>query len=670
MSFDPKAYLASKKSGEFDPKAYLSAKMGTPKEAPSGLESFLSTLDSYTGAPARAGLGAIMEGKNPISPLMEQIGEDPELAPTARDLAKRMGLSEKPLYNGAENSFDYDPEFASNAGTLSNLSQEDLGTAAIGFGADLTNAIPFVGPALKGISGGAKAARGAAALGKAAKAVEALEEGAQVAKGAVRAAEGVEGSKAAGLAAGLTRRKAAAQEIEAAARELGAPVLPGQVLDNSLLQRIESTLQNSPTFVGEGQRELADKGFESVRGALNSSLENQNLLSELELGNQLKSSFANKISEENAPISELFNKIRESHQAMPLSEKSGSAIARNIGKIKDARISPSSPGAAIVKRVQAELPNLKSVDDVKEYRTLLRKGLSTNASSAERSVVANIDKRLKALEEGTVVRTGKKMAAETSDPEFAKQAKSLIGERKAANENYSQLMRKVETLGGKLGIKSPEGPSGFLNKLDELTPEKVSRKLFDRNDTEFLQEMNGLFPDQVKGIFDFEKAKILKNATKDFKINPSEVLKQIDKLSPEAQTLMFSPEQLKKIKASKTYLESLPKNANPSGTAFTQDLLTFTNNPIKAPLANARDFAFKAFLDAASKGDKVGANSFTKFGSVAKETGRKAYTAAEKSRKSLRMAALDRMDDGDRARKPLTEAARKRAKFRIKAMGE
>jgi hypothetical protein len=656
MSFDPKVYL-SKRTGGFDPKAYLQKKGAT--EEPGAIQSFLTALDSYTGAPARAGVGAVMDGNNPISAVFSQIGEDPELAPTPRELSARMGLSKTPLYSGKENDFAYDPEFAADAGFLSQVSPEDVGTVGIGLGADLTNLIPLVGPAAKVISGGAKAVRGGEAVAAAAKAAEGVEVASNAAKG----------SRVSQIGSKLSKRKVGADEIEAAAREIGAPVLPGQVLDGQLLQRIESTLQNSPTLVGQSQREVADTGYEALRNALSSSLENQNLLSEVELGNQLKASFAEKIASENAPLAELYERIRQSHQAIPIAENSGKAISRNIGKIKDARLSPSSSASSIVKRVQSEISNLKSVDDVKEYRTMLRKSLPENASKAERSVVANIDRRLKALEEGTVVRAGKKLSGATEDPVFAQEAKRLIGERKNADKSYSDLMGKIETIGGKLGIKSPEGAKGFIEKLDDLTPERVTRKLFDKNDSEFLKEMNEIFPEEVGAIFDFEKSKILERATKDFKVNPAKVLEELNKLSPEAQALMFTPEQLKKIKAAKTYSESLPKNANPSGTAFTQDLLTFTNNPIKAPLANARDLALKKFLESASKGDSLGAEAFTRFGSVAKEAGRKAHTAAERSRQSLRLAALERTEGGSSSRKSYSGPDRKKL-IRRKALGD
>lgn len=50
-------------------------------------------IDRFTGAPSRAAVGAAQDGKNPVSAFAEQFGEDPEKAPTGKDLARKMGFS-------------------------------------------------------------------------------------------------------------------------------------------------------------------------------------------------------------------------------------------------------------------------------------------------------------------------------------------------------------------------------------------------------------------------------------------------------------------------------------------------------------------------------------------------------------------------------------------------
>lgn len=58
-----------------------------------GLSEAGRAIDQYTGAPTRAAIGAIQEGKNPLEAYSQQFGEEPEKAPTGKDIASKAGLS-------------------------------------------------------------------------------------------------------------------------------------------------------------------------------------------------------------------------------------------------------------------------------------------------------------------------------------------------------------------------------------------------------------------------------------------------------------------------------------------------------------------------------------------------------------------------------------------------
>jgi len=58
-----------------------------------------SFIDKYTGAPARSALNAAIDNENPISAYVTQFGEDPEKAPTGKDIAKKVGVSDQPAFN-------------------------------------------------------------------------------------------------------------------------------------------------------------------------------------------------------------------------------------------------------------------------------------------------------------------------------------------------------------------------------------------------------------------------------------------------------------------------------------------------------------------------------------------------------------------------------------------
>jgi hypothetical protein len=68
----------------FDPKRPIMSAMG----------AITGAIDPYTGAPVRAGIGAAIEGNNPLTAAYEQFGKPSETAPTGRELSEKMGVPE------------------------------------------------------------------------------------------------------------------------------------------------------------------------------------------------------------------------------------------------------------------------------------------------------------------------------------------------------------------------------------------------------------------------------------------------------------------------------------------------------------------------------------------------------------------------------------------------
>lgn len=135
------------------------------------------TVDSYTGAPTRSAFNAVLDGNNPIPAFTNQFGADPNLAPTGKELAAKMGIDDKAgkLITNQK------------TGITSRTTKSDADIA--GFGLDIatdwTNALPFVpvakiaGKTRSALKGSAKAAEAAEA---AAKTGNALVDSAEVLK--------------------------------------------------------------------------------------------------------------------------------------------------------------------------------------------------------------------------------------------------------------------------------------------------------------------------------------------------------------------------------------------------------------------------------------------------------------------------------------------------------
>lgn len=118
------------------------------------------TVDSYTGAPTRSAVNAVLDGNNPISAFASQFGESPAKAPTGSELAKKMGVDD------STGKVITNPKTGITSRTTK--SDADIVGFGIDVGADWTNALPFVnfgkvGGKLKSyLKGSAKAAEEAA----------------------------------------------------------------------------------------------------------------------------------------------------------------------------------------------------------------------------------------------------------------------------------------------------------------------------------------------------------------------------------------------------------------------------------------------------------------------------------------------------------------------------
>lgn len=114
-------------------------------------------VDKYTGAPTRAAVAAIQDGANPISAFTDQFGENPELAPTGKEIAQKAGVSDTSLSDVLPSLYSETGDEWTKFQRGGLLDPTASGAAGLGvdIAADWTNLIP-----------GAVVAKGAAQAGK------------------------------------------------------------------------------------------------------------------------------------------------------------------------------------------------------------------------------------------------------------------------------------------------------------------------------------------------------------------------------------------------------------------------------------------------------------------------------------------------------------------------
>lgn len=394
----------------------------------------------------------------------------------------------------------------------------------------------------------------------------------------------------------LTELKPNAPEIKAAADTLGAPLLESQVSASKRMQEIDSYLINSSNSpIGNARQALLQSGITKAEGAVSDALGPPTGASQVEVGNAIKASLTQKIEAEAAPINELYDTLKQSTGNIPVSNNAKGQIAANIRRLEDYKFT-NSPVRSLGDSVIENLPSIETVDDIKRYKTLLNQSVSPTAPPGEKYAVGIIAQKLTDLEENTITRAAQALADHTGDPELKETVLGLLDQRRQANAAYTQLRSKMSDLGEVLGKKRIGGPQDFLNFIDDLTPEKLTTKLFSKNNSEALASFANNFPEEMSLIVQYQKAALREAATTDGVLSVGKVNRELDKLSPEVKNLMFKPEEIGKLQAAKTYVESIPKSINPSGTAKTHSLLKFFSNPISAATTTAADFGMKKLL--------------------------------------------------------------------------
>lgn len=130
LSDDEKKKLADSLNAQQPPSTFDNIKLKALQKLVSGLD----TIDSYSGAPVRAGLAANFESKDPNKYPIEsgfdaakaQFGQDPSKAPTNDQVFQKSPLSNVPLSSYAPKMFN-DPANYKNNSELDELKPEKGG---------------------------------------------------------------------------------------------------------------------------------------------------------------------------------------------------------------------------------------------------------------------------------------------------------------------------------------------------------------------------------------------------------------------------------------------------------------------------------------------------------------------------------------------------------------
>lgn len=330
------------------------------------------------------------------------------------------------------------------------------------------------------------------------------------------------------------------------------------------------TLQESTTQSGKKAQEAFAQFRNQTRDALlravNRTPEQIESLSEHSLydqGIKIQSSLVDEIKKITDPLAEQFGKIKERFSKAELPAEEAAGLTNELNSINQKYgVSPSSSEFQKISTIIKELPNVKSLEDLRNFQAV---HLGDIANKHLWSISTPVRQAFRDAEENVILK------------QLGEQAPELIEQHKAARVAYRAVMEDLDALNDRLHVGRYSGPDTFLHALKEMSPEDVLRRLSPKNDVGIMQLVAQKFPGSAQLVRENYLSQLLKAASKSAKgdeiIRASALFSELDKLSPELRRSLLPEESLNKINSVRTLIEAVPQKMNPSGTAKTLDAL-------------------------------------------------------------------------------------------------
>lgn len=387
---------------------------------------------------------------------------------------------------------------------------------------------------------------------------------------------------------GMETSSEGGKEVMAAANRNQWPVLEGMVSDDRGVQMAEDSLLNAPpTIAAVGRRKLYQDASDAVTNDVQNTIGSSSGASETEVGNNLKQSLLQKLQDRYAPIKALYDAVEPYREAISLSDKSTGSLSGNLSKMAETM----APGLERYNFTKAWADKISGISNLKQLAEL-RSEMNKSAGPMTKDIAQDINERLNGVEERAIKRFAKTMKTDKANQAVSQ----VLDNANKAKAGYRAFREQLQELGNNLGKKKIYGPQNFMDFLDNLNPQTLTRRLFNENNTEFAQYFAKEFPEEMASMREYQRGLIRQGAMKDGEFNARKAVKSILEMEPETRRLLFSPEEIQKVQDADTYLKSFPKSFNPSGTAHETAFRHFFESPTASVIANLRDGAMLSYV--------------------------------------------------------------------------
>lgn len=416
----------------------------------------------------------------------------------------------------------------------------------------------------------------------------------------------------------LEKLKDNADEIIKAGEVIGAPVTPGMTSASKFMQDAESALSKTPTLAGVEAQKKIQAGFDAVDRVFKESLDVTNHLDSYSGGALIKSQLQKSIDDIYAPIKADYKAREALGETVNLADKSRLKFYDKLIKSSQAIGSRGGPLEQKVSQIAERFLAQNTVRELDNLLVELRSEASTAFMARDTALGHAISGTVESIDEflsKEMLRDAARKAKATvpeglpgvSQYQAANVAqakaeyKGLIQKHKELKKRYAEFVGTLEDLLSDQRLGRGKATHGRLNEILEGIPnEKVLDKMFDPKNADGLKRLQEKFPEVFKTIIDQKKSQLLQSSTKDGRVEVGKIMRELyndKKMSSKVRETMFTPKELEKLNAAKTWVEAVPPSVNPSGTAKATAFMEFITNPFKGTLDNLSAYAAKKMID-------------------------------------------------------------------------
>lgn len=371
------------------------------------------------------------------------------------------------------------------------------------------------------------------------------------------------------------------EPLQEAAERIGVRPTRGMISEDSFVQKTESALAQTPTPTGAAMNTELSAVTEGMKDtAENVVFRGRSDLSPYQAGAEAKGIIKSGINESLAPAVGVYNRLEKELTHMVLNKSSKTRVGNNIMALKYSKFK-GTPSNSLAYMVSENVRTIRSLDELKDLRSMVGKSVSDPSVSSElRFTASEIYRRLSKLEQSTITRAAIKSA---QSPRHGRAvAIEMIQEIKGANKIYSEVSESLKTIGKSIGLGKIKNHSDFVRKLYDVPDEKFIEKIFNTNNVTAMKSLKDQFPEAFVVL---RRTKVhnmyMKSVGPKGEISIPKLMNQVRHMHPEYKEMMFGAEVNQALQDIQTVYNKTYARVGPSGTPEGRALMDYNPlNPI------------------------------------------------------------------------------------------